>query len=90
MKEKELYVLKYVIKKINGKKDIEYNCDIEKEYAVNEIAYYLRRLISKGYIRGRGWAMVEGEEVSVYKNNVSLIYYEKLVLTKHGKEVLNK
>ncbi|HEY5524727.1 MAG TPA: hypothetical protein VIK26_05235 [Clostridium sp.] len=90
MKEKELYVLKYVNEKINGNDDVEYNCDIEEEYAVKEIAHYLKRLISKGYIRGRNWAMINGEEVSVYKNKVFSIYYEKLVLTKNGREEINK
>lgn len=90
MKEKELYVLKYVSEKINGNEYIKYNCDIEEEYSVKEIAHYLRRLISKGYIRGRQWGLIDDSEASVYKNKVFSIYYDKLIITKNGREEIKK
>lgn len=86
MKEKELYVLRYVSEKMNGNEDIKYKCDIEEEYSVNEIAHYLKRLISKGYIRGRQWGLIDGNEASLYKNKIVYIYYDKLVITKNGRE----
>lgn len=90
MVEKELYVLKYVNEVKNGNKNIQYICDIEEEYAAKEIAYYLKRLISKGYFRGRQWGIIDGSDASVYKNKVTSIDYDKLVITKKGIEEINK
>ncbi|MBD7912860.1 hypothetical protein H9661_16030 [Clostridium sp. Sa3CVN1] len=90
MGEKELYVLEYVNEKINGNETVRYNSDVEEAYAVNEIAYYLKRLVSKRYFLGRDWAKTSGEEVSEYKNNVVAIDYEKLSLTNAGRKELKK
>ena len=90
MGEKELYVLKYVNEKINGNKDIKYTCDIKEEYAVNEIAHYIERLLSKRYMTGKEWAATKDDEVSEYKNNVVSIDYEKLLITRIGIKEINK
>lgn len=90
MGEKELYVLKYVNEKINGNEDVKYNCDIEEEYTINEIAHYVKRLLSKRYIIGKEWAILSDKDVSIYKNNILSIYYSKLQLTKIGIKEINK
>ena len=90
MGEKEFYVLEYVNQKINGNYEVRYNCDIEEEFAINEIAYYLKRLLSKRYILGKDWDKRNDKEVSKYKNNVVAINYDKLSLTNAGKKEMNK
>jgi len=90
MGEKELYVLKYVNEKINGNKDIKYTCDIEEEYAINEIAHYIERLLSKRYMTGNEWAQIKDEEVSKYKNKVASIDYQKLTITRIGTKEIKK
>ncbi|MDS0525176.1 hypothetical protein NNC19_05740 [Clostridium sp. SHJSY1] len=90
MGEKEFYVLEYVNERINGNDKVKYNCDIEEEFAVNEIAHYLKRLVSKRYITGRDWAVTNDQDVSKYKNNVVSIDYKKLKLTNVARKEMNK
>jgi hypothetical protein len=90
MGEKELYVLEYVNQRINGNEDIKYNCDIEEEYAVNEIAHYLKRLLSKRYVIGKDWAVTKDQDVSKYENNVVSIDYKKLTITSVGIKEMKK
>jgi len=90
MVEKELYVLKYINEKINGNENIKYNCDIEEEYAINEIAHYIKRLLSKRYVIGKQWSVLNDKEISIYKNKILFIYYENLQLTKVGIKEINK
>lgn len=91
MSEKELYVLKYVNEQIKGNHDIDYICDVEGEHMMKEIAFYVEKLISKGYIQSKGeWEVINGIVESVYQNNVFSIHYEYLKLSEKGLSEVNK